>query len=418
MTSPDDSSPRQDSVRAPADPKIAAAARERAAPIVAALMEDERRAAARMAPLFDSYIGRLREAGLSIDRASLHIWQLHPQLAARSLVWDLAQGGETTEMSYDRSIQSSDIYLASPIRAIREGGGPIHRRIEQPDCPLDFPILDDLKAQNFTDYTMRPLAFSGGTPNAISIATGRPGGFSEPDLAMLDATLPAFAAVAELQQLRRTARDLLNTYVGPNTGERIFSGAIKRGDGEVIHAVLWYCDLRGFTALAEKQPLPDVLALLDAYFDAIAQPVVARGGEILKFIGDAMLVIFPCEADQDAICTACDLALEAAVEAVERVRALNDTHRPADGTTIECGVAVHVGEVMYGNIGAADRLDFTVIGHAVNLVARLSKLCADLDRAVLISSAVAAMSRRELASLGQHELKGIDALQEVFTIVR
>jgi adenylate cyclase len=131
-----------------------------------------------------------------------------------------------------------------------------------------------------------------------------------------------------------------------------------------------------------------------------------------------MLVIFPCEADQDAICTACDLALEAAVEAVERVRALNDTHRPADGTTIECGVAVHVGEVMYGNIGAADRLDFTVIGHAVNLVARLSKLCADLDRAVLISSAVAAMSRRELASLGQHELKGIDALQEVFTIVR
>jgi adenylate cyclase len=218
--------------------------------------------------------------------------------------------------------------------------------------------------------------------------------------------------------LRRTARDLLNTYVGPNTGERIFSGAVKRGDGEIIHAVLWYCDLRGFTALAEKQPLEEVLALLDAYFDAIAQPVVARGGEILKFVGDAMLVIFPCEQREAAICSSCDLALEAAEEAVQRVCALNDTHRPAEGTTIECGVAVHVGEVMYGNIGAADRLDFTVIGHAVNLVAHLSNLCADLDKAVVVSDAVARMSRRELVSLGRHELKGIHAPQEAFTLLR
>ena len=112
-----------------------------------------------------------------------------------------------------------------------------------------FPgVLEELKARGLTDYSMRPLLFSGKTPNAISIATDRPGGFSEADLAVLDATLPAFAAVAELQQLRRTARDLLNTYVGPNTGERIFSGEVRRGDGEIIHAVLWYCDLRGFTA--------------------------------------------------------------------------------------------------------------------------------------------------------------------------
>ena len=399
---------------APSD--LTAAARERAAPIVAALMDVERRAAARMAPLFDSFVGHLRAAGLPISRASLHIWQLHPQLAARSLVWDLERGGETTELGHEYSIQSQDTYLASPIRVIREGAEPIRRRIEQSDCPLDFPILKDLKARGFTDYSIRPLLFSGSTPNAISIATDRPGGFSEPDLAVLDATLPAFAAVAELRQLRRTARDLLNTYVGPNTGERIFSGAVKRGDGEIIHAVLWYCDLRGFTTLAEKQPLAEVLALLDAYFDAIAQPVVARGGEILKFMGDAMLVIFPCEQREQDICGACDLALEAAEEAVERVCALNDTHRPKDGTTIECGVAVHVGEVMYGNIGAADRLDFTVIGHAVNLVARLAKLCADLDKAILISGAVAGMSRRELAALGRHHLKGIDAPQEAFTI--
>ena len=392
-------------------------ARERAAPIVAALMEDERLSAARMAPLFASFMRRLREAGLPVTRGSLHILHLHPQLTARSLIWDL-ETGETTELGHEYSIQSQDMYLASPVRVIREGGEPIRRRLERAGCAVEFPVLEELEARGFTDYTMRPLVFSGGTRNAISIATSQAGGFTDLDLAVLDEALPAFAAVAELQQLRRTARDLLSTYVGPNTGERIFSGAVKRGDGEIIHAVLWYCDLRGFTALAEKLPLPEVLALLDAYFDAIAQPVVERGGEILKFMGDAMLAIFPCEQRENAVCDACDQALVAAEEAVKRVSALNDSHRPENGMIIECGVAVHVGEVMYGNIGAADRLDFTVIGHAVNLVARLAALCAELDRAIVISDAVARASRRELLSLGHHELRGVDARQEAFTILR
>jgi adenylate cyclase len=417
MTPPADDTTLEQGIPPTVDSKIMAAARERAAPIVAALMEDERRAAARMAPLFGSYMGHLRDAGLPVTRASMHIRQLHPQFAGRSLVWE-HKTGETTELGHSYSIQSQENYLASPIRVIREGGGPIRRRLERAGCAEEFPILGELESGGYTDYTMRPLIFSGGNRNAISLATDRPGGFSDPDLAVLDATLPAFAAVAELQQLRRTARDLLNTYVGPNTGERIFSGEVKRGDGEVIHAVLWYCDLRGFTALAEKLPLPEVLALLDAYFDAIAGPVVDRGGEILKFIGDAMLAIFPCEQHENAVCDACDGALIAAEEAVKRVSALNDSHRLENGMTIECGVAVHVGDAMYGNIGAADRLDFTVIGHAVNLVARLAALCAELDRSIVISDAVAQASQRELLSLGRHELRGIDARQEAFTILR
>ncbi|MEE8187951.1 MAG: adenylate/guanylate cyclase domain-containing protein, partial [Kiloniellales bacterium] len=258
--------------------------------------------------------------------------------------------------------------------------------------------------------------FSGGAINGVSIATDRPGGFTELDIAILDATLPAFAAVVELQQLRRTARDLLNTYVGPNTGERIFSGAIKRGDGEKIHAVLWYSDLRGFTALSETQPLDQVIALLDGYFDAIAQPVVERGGEILKFIGDAMLAIFPCDTDEAAVCGACDAAVAAAEAAVARVCALNETHRPEDGAAIECGVAVHLGEVMYGNIGAADRLDFTVIGPAVNLVSRLEDLGAQLGQPIVVSAALAGIARREFRSLGRHPLKGIAEKQEAFTL--
>jgi adenylate cyclase len=343
MTPPDDSASRQ-VIAPPIDAN--AAARARVAPIVSWLMNEERLSAARIARLFTNFMGRLHEAGLPVTRGSLHIQQLHPQLASRSLIWYL-DTGETSELGHEYSIQNQDMYLTSPIRVVRESGEPIRRRLGLAGCAAEFPVLEELETRGFTDYTMRPLVFSGGARNAISIATDRAGGFSEPDLAMFDATLPAFAAVAELQQLRRTARDLLNTYVGPNTGERIFSGAVKRGDGEIIHAVLWYCDLRGFTALAEKQPLEEVLALLDAYFDAIAQPVVERGGEILKFIGDAMLAIFPCEQRENAVCDASDLALEAAEEAVRRVCALNDTHRPADGTTIECGVAVHIGEMMY-----------------------------------------------------------------------
>ena len=394
---------------------LAAEAERRARPIIAWLMDEERLSAARMAFLFDRFARRLRDAGLPVTRASLHIQQLHPQLSARSLVWDWDSGG-AVELGHEHSIQNHDMYLASPIRAMHEGSGPIRCRLEQPDCPLDYPIVQDLKARGFTDYTMSALAFSGGIRNAVSIATDRSGGFTDLDLAVLDATLPAFAAVVELAQLRRTARDLLSTYVGPNTGERIFSGAVKRGDGEVIHAVLWYCDLRGFTALSESEPLNEVIALLNDFFDRMAEPVVARGGEILKFIGDAMLAIFPCAASAGAVCAACDQAVAAAEAAIAGVEALSRARTAEGKAPVHCGVAVHLGEVMYGNVGAADRLDFTVIGPAVNLVSRLDQVSADLAQPIVVSAGVTRASRRTFRSLGHHKLKGIADPQEVFTL--
>ncbi len=373
----------------------AAEAEARAQPIVAWLLQEE----------------RLRAAGLPVARASLHIQQLHPQLASRSLVWDRESGG-TVELGHEHSIQSREMYLASPVRVIREGGGPLRRCLAEPGCALDFPILEELKARGLSDYTMRPLVFSSGTRNAVSFATDRPGRFSEPDIAVLDATLPAFAAVVELQQVRRTARDLLSIYVGPNTGERIFSGAIQRGKGEIIHAVIWYCDLRGFTALSETEPLQEVIALLNDCFDRMAEPVVKEGGEILKFIGDAMLAIFPCETKPEQLCDAADTALAAAEAAVAGIDALNEDRKGAGKAPVQCGVALHVGEVMYGNIGAADRLDFTVVGPAVNLVTRLEPLCASLDHPVIVSARLANASRRAFRSLGRHALKGIAEPQE------
>ncbi len=393
---------------------LATEARARAAPIIAWLMDEERIAPARMAPLLERFACRLRDAGLPLARASLHLQQLHPQLASRSLIWHADDSG-TVELDHEYSMQNLDVYLASPVKVINDGGGPIRRRLKA-GCELDFPILEEAKAQGLTDYAMHPVHFSGGVINAVSIATDRPDGFTELDIAILDAALPAFAAVVELQHQRRTARDLLSTYVGPGTGERIFSGAIKRGDGEVIHAVLWYCDLRGFTELSETAPLDEVIALLNGFFDRMAAPVVAGGGEILKFIGDAMLAIFPCETNQAAVCGACDAALAAAEAAVAGVAEFNEARAAADKAPIHVGVAVHIGEVMYGNIGAADRLDFTVIGPAVNLVSRLEQLCAELDHPIVVSAALAGTVRRKFRSLGRHALKGIAAKQEAFTL--
>ncbi|MFQ6017242.1 MAG: adenylate/guanylate cyclase domain-containing protein [Kiloniellaceae bacterium] len=393
---------------------ITSGVRARAGPIIGWLMNDERVNPARSIFLLDRFARRLVEAGLPLARASLHIRQLHPQLSARSLVWDLEAGG-AVETGHAHGVQNDRVYFASPVKSIFEGGDPIRRRLEDPDCPLDFPILTELKNLGLTDYSIRPMIFSGGRPNAISIGSKRPGGFSELDIATLDAALPTFAAVLELQQLRRTARELLNTYVGHATGERIFNGAIKRGDGEVIHAVLWYCDIRDFTALTQNLPLDQVIALLNDYFDRIAAPIEARGGEILKFMGDAMLAIFQCEATQDEICRACDTALAAAEAALDGVATLNMSREAAGKPRVHCGIAIHVGEVMYGNIGAAERLDFTVIGPAVNLVSRLEDLCGALGCPILVSAGLARASRRNFRSLGRHALKGIAEPVEALT---
>jgi adenylate cyclase len=395
-------------------PALAEAPR-RAAPIVAWLMDEERIKPGRTTNLLDRFARRVGEAGVPLDRMSVHIQQLHPQLAARSLIWDREAGG-AMEAGHEHSTRYEPGYLRSPIKVIFEGGDPIRRRLEDADCPLDFGILPDLKGQGYTDYSIQPLLFSGNVANVISLATKRTGGFDDAGIAMLDAVLPAFGAVLELQQQRRTARDLLDTYVGPRTGERIFDGVIQRGDGEVIHAVLWYCDLRGFTRLTETLPLDDVIALLNDYFDTMAGPVAARGGEVLKFVGDAMLAIFQCEAKEDALCGAADMALVAAQEAHDGIARLNRTREVAGKPCIGAGIALHIGEVMYGNIGAAERLDFTVIGPAVNLVTRLEPLCAAMGCPIVMSGNLARAARREVRSLGRHELKGIAEPVEAFTL--
>jgi len=380
--------------------------------VIAWLLEKERIRAARTTDLLKRYMAHLRGAGLPIERATLHIQQLHPQLIARSILWDRS-AGDAVEMGYAHSVRDDTAFLASPVRLIYKGGSMIRQRLDGPDCPDEFPILRDLRDGGHTDYVIWPVQFSGNVTNAISLASKRPGGFTDAHLSTFRATLPAFAAVLESQQIRHTSRELLRIYIGPNASERIFDGTIKRGDGQVIQSVIWLCDLRGFTELSQTEPLGQVIALLNDYFDCIAAPVVAHGGEILKFMGDAMLAIFPCALSAPAACGICDAALAAAREAVAAVESLGNSR----ALPLHCGVGIHVGEVMYGNIGAADRLDFTVIGPAVNLVSRIASLCTQLDHSVVVSSEVTRLSGHPFRSLGHHALHGISAPQEVFVPV-
>ncbi|MCG8356170.1 MAG: adenylate/guanylate cyclase domain-containing protein [Kiloniellales bacterium] len=365
--------------------------------------------------LFDQFVRRLVDVGLPIERATLHMPQLHPQLVARGLYWDRESGGAMA-IGREHGIEQTDFYRNSPVRHVREGGGPVRCYLKSPECPDRFPIMDDLRAQGYSDYTARPIPFSSGQINTVTFAAKRPEGFSELDLAVMDAALPLFGAVLEIRHVHKTARVLLETYLGPHTGDRVLRGVIKRGDTEPIHAVLWYCDLRGFTALSEALPQPAVIALLNDYFDCMAKPVEARGGEILKFIGDAMLAIFPCDPTPDERKRAADNALAAAQEAVATLAALNRERRQNGAGKLTCGIALHIGEAMYGNIGGGGRMDFTVIGPAVNLVSRLEPLCARLNGPVVASAAFAAAASRRLRSLGYYSLKGIAEEQEAFTL--
>jgi adenylate cyclase len=250
---------------------------------------------------------------------------------------------------------------------------------------------------------------------AISLTTRRPEGFAERDIAAFESLLPAFAALIELIETRRTARLLLDTYVGPDAGSQVLAGDIQRGQGHAIEAVVWFSDIRGFSQLSNTLPSSEVIELLNAYFDVMAEPIKARGGEILKFLGDGLLAIFPVETISAQTCRNAGAgALAAAEAALVGLDALNTTRRAVGQAEIQTGIALHIGEMMYGNVGSADRLDFTVIGAAVNLVVRLEGLTRGLEPPIVCSAPLAELCGRPLRSLGLHELKGFAEPQEAF----
>jgi adenylate cyclase len=355
---------------------------------------------------------QLVAAGIPLYRLAYFQLTLHPEFAGKSYTWRRGHGVEVGEATHGLMERSE--YLDNPLPPVFEQRRTVRVRLEKSEPQA--PILKQLKSQGATDYVALPLLFTTGHVDALSVVSDRPGGFSADDLDRMFQLQFAFTRIVETHSLRDTAVNLLDAYVGRAAGQRILAGEVKRGDGQTIEAVLWYCDLRGFTRASDRLPRDAIITLLNDYFSIMGGAVTSAGGEILKFMGDGMLAMLPIASPAERSATVARAA-EAAVAAYRMIAALNLMRVTADEPSVRFGLALHVGEVMFGNIGASARLDFTVIGPAVNHAARLEKLCGQLDRPIVVSQALAALlPEREVVLLGHHLLKDIDAPQPVYSL--
>lgn len=364
--------------------------------------------------LLGGFCAALQGQEFPIARVNIAIHTLHPEVVGLSFGW-LAGRDALEEFTLAHGEYDSPRFRASPLPVISRERRPLRRRLTGDAPVLDFPILLDLRAEGYTDYLALPIVFTDGRVHALAIASRAAGGFSDEQTAVLESVLPTFSLITEVHEGRRFASTLMETYLGRHTGERVLGGTITRGAGEVIPAALWYADLRDFTATSAEMSHAEVLALLNAFFDTMVEGVHAHGGEVLKFMGDGMLAIFPIRADCDRP-TACRRALDGARAALDEL-ARASTERVRQGRTpVRAGIALHVGEVVYGNIGSRSRLDFTVIGSAVNLVARIEGLCGRLGEPLLFSRAFADTLDLPVQSRGVHVLKGLRVAEEVCTV--
>ena len=312
---------------------------------------------------------------------------------------------------------SGSEYHDNPVRRVVLGGETLRRRIDVADALLDFPILHDLKTQGATDYLGLPVASAHLAHNyMVTYVTDRPGGFTDLEIADLTRVSQRLSVLVDMHSQRAISRNVLNAYLGAKTGPKVLEGRIHRGTGEEISAVLWSSDLRGFTSRFDRLPGDRVIALLNALFDAQAKAIREHGGEILKFIGDGLLAIFAIET-RGAEAEAARHALKAAVEALAAVRGLDDELAAAGEPPLNIVVALHAGTAIYGNIGAADRLDFTVIGPAVNLVSRIEAVAKTLNLPIVVSDEFARAYGGPLRSLGSHQLRGLSTPHELFAPV-
>jgi adenylate cyclase len=359
----------------------------------------------------DEYSWRLYAAGIPVLRVSIHVGTLHPQFLGAALIW-WRDTGRTILVMIKHEIADMIPYEVNPVRRVREGGETLRRRLEGPEEAFDFDVLHEMKARGATDYLALPVGgVYGPSSYMVTYVTDRPGGFTDAHIADLERLSPRVSVLIDMHQQRRVAENVLKAYLGSQTGPRVLAGHIRRGTGEVVSAVLWSSDLRGFTRLSDHGPPDKVIAILDKAFDAQAHAISGHGGEILKFIGDGLLAIFPVESEE-AVAKAAAGAMAAATEALEAVHALD--HELPDEPALKMVIALHYGTVIYGNIGAADRLDFTVIGPAVNLLSRIETVAKSLNVHLAVSDDFARVYGKKLNSLGVHQLRGLDQPHELF----
>lgn len=363
----------------------------------------------------EQFSKRLIDVGAPVNRFRYSFWTIHPQLAAISYIWEKGRPGiEMFEVPH--GIRETSSFIGSPAQAVDNSGKPARYHLEKLDLSKEHPVLAEVAAMGATDYLGIPLTAVNGEFQSAFVSTDRPGGFTDCDIAKLIRLADFLQPKLDVLSAYRSAVELLNTYVGQRTGQRILNGQIKRGDGETIKAALWFSDLRDFTELSENLPADELLALLNSYFEFVFNAVDAHGGEVLRFIGDAMLIVFTEEA-AGSLEMACEAALSAAEEAFANLAKLNERRFGEGKPEIRFGVGLHKGTVIYGNVGAPSRLDFTVMGPAVNRTARLESLTKELACPMLFSREFAQYTGRSVTSHGYHHLKGVAAPQEVLSLV-
>lgn len=361
--------------------------------------------------IFAEMCNRLQEAGIPLKRSTLHILIQHPQWLGARLMWsDGMREAEIARVDFD--VRERSEYIGSSANEIQSGAAEVRENLERdPALGRKHALYDEMRAKGLTDYVAWPLYHTLGKQHLVTFATDRRGGFDDSHIAALKKLLPVLALVSEIRVKNRLARTLLETYVGAHAGELILAGATRRGTGTTVRAAIMICDLRDFTKISDNWPRDDVIDLLNDYFDAMSDPIARHGGEILKFIGDGLLAIFPLDRPN-----ACANLLRAVTEARQAMAALNKRNKATSRAPLNYGIGVHVGDVMYGNIGSTSRLDFTVIGPAVNMASRLETLTKQIGKPVLLSRDFAELvtPEFELERVGQHAVRGFSEPIELF----
>jgi adenylate cyclase len=374
---------------------------------------DGARSAQTAVPFLKELCERLVLGGIPLWRVGAFVRTPHPDVFGRSFIWK--EGADVTVTTADFDLPDSPRFTQSPLAILFSTRKEVRFRLDSPESK-GFPFFDDMRAEHVTDYLALPLLFTDNSTHAISWLTKQPGGFTDGQLAWLRKINAPFARLAEIFALRRTASTLLDTYVGNSAGERILAGQIRRGHTEAMQAAIWLSDLRGFTALSDRLPAENVVEILNQYFDCQVASIRAHGGEVLKYMGDGLLAVFPIDEYVGDARQVCSRVLEAAQESRASVA---DLHYPI-GESVErfrFGLALHLGRILYGNIGGGNRLDFTCIGPAVNLAARLEKIASRLHRTIVASEGFAGICPGGWGDLGEFPIAGFSKAQRVFGLL-
>jgi adenylate cyclase len=368
----------------------------------------------------DGFCERALEVGLPLARANVVIDTLHPVYEGRAFVWKRTSSN-TSLTEFGRGTVDVQRWENSPYYYLEISGEPMLRRRVTAETEKDFPIFTDLRAEGITDYLAITNRFAAegivGDMDCVysSWATDAPAGFRDADITDLARLMPLLALTLKAASLARIAGTLVETYLGRDAGRRVLAGRIARGVTDQIEAVLWFSDLRSYTRISDSAAPEEIIPMLNDYADAIISAIHDRGGDVLKLIGDGTLAIFPVVDRGEA----CRTALAAAEAARRTVAAVSRRRAEANLPMTDMYLGLHVGKVFYGNIGSEERLDFTVVGPAVNEVSRIASMCRSVDQPLLVSSAFASAlgePSRRLVSVGRYALRGVARAQDLFTL--